>query len=300
MARRPHAVTASLAALALLPTALGTLVSASAEPPTTSLPKLVITVSDRELVYTSRQLLQRPDVETLTIEDESAYPRQQMTFRAVKMASLLTSVKVPDDSTVEFIAVDGFTSAIRIAQLRQTSADQSVAYLAVEDPDNKWPQQRFDQYSAGPYYLFWVRPRLSNISREQWPYRIDRVRVRGKLEELYPRIVPAASLPRSSAAVKGYTVFVNNCLPCHTLNESGPSKMGPDLNYPMSPTEYFRDGILRKFIRDPQSVRKNPGTSMGRFPEQILPEEELDQLIAYLEHMAALKRQSQGKERSTS
>jgi cytochrome c2 len=287
MARLSHAVAVSLSVVALA--------SASTEAAKTSSPKLVITVADRQIVYTSRELLQRPDVETLTIADESAYPRQQMTFRAIKMASLLESVKVPGDSTVEFIAVDGFASAIRIAQLRQTGADQSVAYLAIEDPGNKWPQQRFDQNSAGPFYLFWVRPRLSNISREQWPYRIDRVQVRGKLEELYPRIVPAASLPRNSAAVKGYSVFVDNCLPCHTVNESGPSKMGPDLNYPMSPTEYFRDGILRKFIRDPQSVRKNPNTSMGRFPEQIISNEELDQLIAYLEHMAALKRQSQAK-----
>jgi cytochrome c1 len=68
----------------------------------------------------------------------------------------------------------------------------------------------------------------------------------------------------------------------------------------MSPTEYFREGILRKLIRDTQSIRKNPKTSMGRFPEQILSEEELDQLIAYLEHMAALRRESQGKQRSTS
>ncbi len=287
-------------ATVLLIATLSALLTASAEPGATSSPKLVITISDREIVYTTAELLKRPDVETLTVADESAYPRQQMTFRAVRMASLLESVKVPADSTVEFIAIDGFTSAIRISQLRQTSADQSVAYLAIEDPEKKWPQQRFDAYSAGPYYLFWIRPRLSNISREQWPYRIERVQVRGVIEELYPRIVPSASLPKNSPAAKGYTVFVNNCLPCHTLNESGPSKVGPDLNYPMSPTEYFREGILRKFIRDPQSIRKNPQTSMGRFPEQILSEEELDQLIAYLEHMAALKRQSQSKERSTS
>ncbi len=287
-------------AIILLMAVLGTLVTASAETATTSSPKLVITTSDLEIVYTTRELLQRADVETLTIPDESAYPRQQMMFRAVKMASLLESVKVPDDSIVEFIAIDGFTSAIRIAQLRQTSVDQSVAYLAIEDPDKKWPQQRFDQYSAGPYYLFWIRPRLSNISRELWPYRIDRIRVSGEIEKLYPGIVPAAALSRTSRAVKGYTVFVNNCLPCHTLNESGPSKVGPDLNYPMSPTEYFREGILRKFIRDTQSIRKNSKTSMGRFPEQILSDQELDQLIAYFEHMAALRRQSQGKQRSTS
>jgi mono/diheme cytochrome c family protein len=282
-------------AIALFIAALSAFLSASAETVMTSSSRLVITVPNRQIVYTSRELLERPDVETLTIADESAYPRQQMTFRAVKMASLLESVSVPDDSTVEFIAIDGFTSAIRIAQLRQTSEDQSVAYLAIEDQDKKWPQQRFDAHSAGPYYLFWIRPRLSNISREQWPYRIEKIHVRGAIEELYPRIVPALSLSRTSPAAKGYTVFVNNCLPCHTLNESGPAKVGPDLNFPMSPTEYFREGILRKLIRDTQSIRRNPKTSMGRFPEQILSEEELDQLIAYLEHMAALRREDQDK-----
>lgn len=250
-------------------------------------PKLVISAPEQTIVYRSAELLKRPDVEIITIQDQAAYPRQQMTFTAIKMAALLEGVDAPDDATVEFIALDGFASSIPLGKLRNTSSEHSIAYLAIEDPQDPWPLQRLGQATAGPFYLFWVNPGLSNIGREEWPYRINKIRVRGALESLYPEIVPAASLPSNSPAVHGYQIFVKNCLPCHTINLSGPSKVGPDLNYPMSPTEYFREDLLRKFIRDSQSVRANPNTSMGPFPEEILSETELDHLIAYLEHMAS-------------
>jgi hypothetical protein len=68
------------------------------------------------------------------------------------------------------------------------------------------------------------------------------------------------------------------------MNGAGPERMGPDLNQPMSPTEYLRDEILRQLIRDPSSVRKIPDSSMVGVPS--LTDAELDQLLAYFRHMA--------------
>jgi cytochrome c1 len=65
--------------------------------------------------------------------------------------------------------------------------------------------------------------------------------------------------------------------------------MGPDLNLPMNPTEYFREGILGTFIRDPQSVRNIPGSRMSAFPESVISDAEMSQLLAYLRHMAGRK-----------
>ena len=65
--------------------------------------------------------------------------------------------------------------------------------------------------------------------------------------------------------------------------------MGPDLNLPLNPTEYFRDGMLRQLIRDPGSVRKIPGSAMGAFGKESISDAELDQLLAYLQHMATRK-----------
>ena len=62
--------------------------------------------------------------------------------------------------------------------------------------------------------------------------------------------------------------------------------MGPDLNMPHNPTEYFQPGYLRKLIRDPQSLRQWPQAKMPGFTESVLSEQELDALLAYLGHMA--------------
>ena len=63
--------------------------------------------------------------------------------------------------------------------------------------------------------------------------------------------------------------------------------MGPDLNRPMNPTEYFQLAALRRYIRNPASVRTWPDQKMPGFGPDRLSEAELDAVIAYLEHMAA-------------
>ena len=65
--------------------------------------------------------------------------------------------------------------------------------------------------------------------------------------------------------------------------------MGPDLNLPMNPTEYFKEGIFEKYVRNPDSVRKWNGQRMPSFPEEVLTDEELAQVHRYLEFMARRK-----------
>jgi cytochrome c1 len=62
--------------------------------------------------------------------------------------------------------------------------------------------------------------------------------------------------------------------------------MGPDLNQPMNPTRYMtRDG-LHALIREPRSVRSWPTLQMPGFAAAQLSDAEIDQIIAYLDHMA--------------
>ena len=247
-------------------------------------PQLVVRYDGGELVYKTDELLMRDDLEEITITDVAAYPRQEVTFRAVRMANLLEPIDIADDATIEFTAVDGFALAITPKVLLNTSPDQSVAYLAIEDPARKWPL-RPNGDTAGPYYLFWLNPELSNIGREEWPFQIDVIEIRSALESIYPAIFPAKDIPVDDPIRKGLQSFVKNCLTCHTMNGEGPASMGPDLNLPMSPVEYFRDGILRTFIRDPQSIRLYPTTPMAGFGTDLIADEELDQLLAYMTHM---------------
>ena len=58
---------------------------------------------------------------------------------------------------------------------------------------------------------------------------------------------------------------------------------------PHNPTEYFSGDFLTRYIRDPQSLRRWPQGKMPGFAVEVLSHDELNQLIAYLRHMAERK-----------
>jgi mono/diheme cytochrome c family protein len=102
---------------------------------------------------------------------------------------------------------------------------------------------------------------------------------------------PAPGLAASDPVTKGFAVFQRNCITCHTLNGQGDAKLGPDLNIPHSPTEYLRDDMLRTLVRNPQDMRHWPQAKMPGFNRQTLSDADLDNLVAYLKHMARRKAQ---------
>jgi hypothetical protein len=73
--------------------------------------------------------------------------------------------------------------------------------------------------------------------------------------------------------------------------------VGPDMNKPMSPTDYLTRSGLHALIRDPTSVRNWPGMVMPGFPQDRMSDREIDLVIDYLAHMAA-RRTSQQRARS--
>lgn len=250
---------------------------------------LTIAADGRKCEFHAAELLKHPELETITIQDVSAYPRQTVTFSAIKMAALLKCMRIEDESRLEFIAQDGFTANLAASALLNTMTGKAVAYLAVENPEMPWAPHGSGAGTAGPFYVFWKNPQLSNIGREEWPFKFNRVVVKGTLESIYPEIVPDSSAPGLDRLLSGFNVYVKNCLACHKLNRVGPGSMGPDLNYPLSATRYFNEGILRMYIRDPQSVRAHPRSAMGPFPPELISDAELDDLIGYLNHMAGRK-----------
>jgi cytochrome c2 len=110
--------------------------------------------------------------------------------------------------------------------------------------------------------------------------------IKKSMQESYPDIFPGASVSEVSPIRKGFKVFTQACFTCHTMNLQGESHMGPDLNSPMSPTEYFKEGILQKFVRNPKSVRQWPSAAMPPFPKEVVSEGDLENLIHYFKHMS--------------
>ena len=247
-------------------------------------PTLTFKTGDRVLTLTTPQLLARPDVVSITVPKDVAYGRT-MHYRAVPMVPLITEAKLSLDEPIEIKALDGFVAQFP-AGLFKKGRDAAEPYLAIELPDEPWPTLPGKTQSAGPFYVVWLNPQASGISPEYWPYQVASFENVEDPRVRWPQIDLASTVPQNDPARRGLSVFIENCFACHTMNGGGESTLGPDLNMPMSPTEYFQPEALRLFLRDPEAVRSWPGRTMTGFEVDALSDEELDDLIAYLKAMA--------------
>jgi mono/diheme cytochrome c family protein len=255
-------------------------------------PALVIRSGGKKVVYRRSELLKRKDVVTLEIDYDPAFPGKKLLYRAVPAHALFDAVEIPKDATIQFRCLDGFSGPMDQKKLLNTSSSAgSIAYLAMELPDEKWPaiNPPVDTRTAAPFYLVWTDPKKSAIGREQWPFQLAGFEVKTALASAFPAIQVDPSLPGTHPARHGLEIFVQNCFPCHTLNQQGESQMGPDLNLPRNPTEYFTEPVLKAFIRNPQSLHHWPESRMAPFSKDDLSDASLTDLLAYLRHMAKRK-----------
>jgi len=242
-----------------------------------------------ELDHTTRTwqtaaLLKHPQAQTVQIIDDVSYKRT-MTYRAVPLAVLLSGVK--PESHLQAVALDGFAAELTAAPLLENHGAR--AWLAVEDPAQPWPALADGKPSAGPFYLVWTNPQAGHISPEQWPFQISGIKQSKTVAERFPALLPDPKLAANDPVNQGFALFQKNCLACHRLNGAGDAQVGPDLNIPYNPTEYFGGDFLKRYIRDPQSLRHWPQAKMPAFAASVLPDNELDLLVGYLKHMAGRK-----------
>ncbi|HTD04961.1 cytochrome c [Undibacterium sp.] len=228
--------------------------------------------------FTRAELLRLPGLHNIEIANDASY-HKTMRYQAVPVAALLPQVQKM--ISVQFTAMDGFVANIPGPLL----ASNAQAWLAIEPADGKWPPLKSGSAaSAGPFYLVWLTPEKAGISNEQWPYQIARIAESQPLEMRHPQVLPKTAA--DSAELRGLKVYVTNCAVCHRINGGGDAAIGPDLNKPYNPTEYFQEAYLRKLIRDPASVRSWKQSAMPGFSEPVLPETDLNDLLAYLRQMA--------------
>ena len=234
--------------------------------------------------WQTEELLKHPQLQSLTINNDVSY-KKDMTYQAVPLAALLTGVK-PEDH-LQAVALDGFAAELAAAPL--LNKDGARAWLAIEDPARPWPPLSAGKHSAGPFYLVWTDPQAGNISPEQWPFEVASIKLMAPVAQRFPALLPDPALKADDPVNKGFALFQKNCLACHRLNGAGDAQFGPDLNIPYSPTEYFGADFLKRYIRDPQSLRQWPQAKMPGFSAQVLPDGDLEMLVGYLKHMAGRK-----------
>jgi mono/diheme cytochrome c family protein len=261
-------------------------IAALCRPAGASEPTLRITDSGTERDFTASALLSRPDRISLNVPNDVSYGRS-MQFSAVPLLGLLGSSINGRFDTLEARAADGFVSQIPLSLVLTGTTGGSVAWVAVEDPAQPWPALPKSGSSAGPFYLVWEHPERSGIQSEQWPYALASLTMVESPEHRWPRIALPADIAADATSRRGERVFITQCFPCHQLFGAGNAEMGPDLGRPMSATVYLTDEGLRAIIRDPRAVRTWPAQRMPGFDRSVLPDADLDAVLAYLHAITA-------------
>lgn len=282
---RPRTFRLSLTAAGL--TLFGALLPSAVSAPSQAMtePGIEIIVGEKTLRFDRSQLLARDDAQAIKVKGDVAYGRP-MAYQAVPLASLLEGLEIPAETVIEAVATDGFAAQLPVDLLVNTDSKGAVAWVAVEPPGAPWPPLPGKPMSAGPFYLVWTGDQAATVRSEQWPYQMARLVTQPSPASRWPQLAVDAALPASDPIRSGQSLFVTQCLACHKLNGVGSGDMGPDLNRPMSPTEYLSPPALHALIRDPASVRDWPDRKMQGFTPQQLTDREIDQVIAYLRHMA--------------
>jgi len=251
-------------------------------------PAITVTVGNATRSFTRDELLARPDVATIAVMRDVTY-RVAMTYRAVPVASLLAGMRLPPDSVLEAVTLDGFIAQLPPDLILNTDASKAVAWLAIEPADHPWPPIPKKDASAGPFYIVWTGAAVATIRTEQWPYQMAKLISQPSPATRWPALAVNAALAPTDPVRAGQALFVVQCLPCHKLNGAGAADVGPDLNLPQNPTEYFTPQALHDLIRNPRAVRTWPALAMPSFAADALSDREIELIISYLKHMAGRK-----------
>ncbi|KEO55704.1 c-type cytochrome [Thalassospira permensis] len=247
----------------------------------------VTTPTGEVSVYQTDELLSHAAAREITVVDDAAYGRD-MTYRAVPVASLIGDAGAVDDETgLEVIALDGFVANIPLPLVLLEGDETAQAWIAIEPEDARWPNLPGKEVSAGPFSLVWVDAAVSHIRSEQWPYQVAKIGYAAFPAARWPQL--ALGDDAAEDAKRGQAVFIDQCFACHRMNGAGITELGPDLNLPMNPVDYFKPDALVMLIRDPASVRHWPDMQMHGFTTDQLSDAEIRDVIAYLQAMAGRK-----------
>lgn len=219
----------------------------------------------------------------VTIANDPVYHKTKK-YKAVS-ASLLIQTEIdltkidPKNTKIVFECIDGYKPEMPLELFLNANP-----YLAFEDVDapkgTKWETIFKDEneMNAAPFYIVYESVSEKD-SRYKWPYNLVKIYLEPlnkSKKELFPT--------NNKELESGYALFQNHCITCHALNGIG-GTMGPELNYPKSVTEYWKEKELVDYIVNPASFRNK-----AKMPTLGITKQQSQEILDYLKYMSENKK----------
>lgn len=233
------------------------------------------------------ELVQSGGTKTLTANNPTDSTIKS--YQGVSLIPLLDAVFNSDwknRDAIKFNASDGYQPIIPISVILKHNGIIAIG----ENGQHGFSQllrNNGETVDPGPFFLVWEN--IQDIAAKNepwlsWPWQLTTIELTS-FEREYPQSTPPAASQES--VKKGFLAFRQHCIKCHAINGDG-GNIGPELNYPVSVTEYWQPEWLVRFIADPQSVRAN--SKMIPFYRDVGNRGELiADIVEYLKVMASRK-----------
>ena len=219
--------------------------------------------------------------------DDPVYKRP-MRYRGYPLAEVLRrNVKDVDKvaaAGAELVlrAADGYAPSMDLARALKGTGVIAFRDLARPESDPWEPfLQGKERITPAPYYLVWPGVDATDATYK-WPYQLVEIEIQS-FQQRFGAAVPKATAGGGDRARRGFLVFKEHCIGCHSVNLVG-GDLAPELNVPKSVTEYWRAADIKALVRDASTFRAR--SKMPPFPQ--LANADIDALLHYLE---AMKRQ---------
>ncbi len=189
---------------------------------------------------------------------------------------------------IVFLCADGYQPSIPVTKF--LAYDAYFAFASADDSPFMLNNvlQNNEMVRLEPLYLVWDNLKASELLEEgaaDMPYQIKGIELTS-FAARFPVLFPPVNA--SQEVQRGFLHFRKHCIACHTINGQGGGK-APELNYPLSVTEYIKPEYLKRWIDDPSSIRYN--TTMPALTAEISAREKvIEELIAYLKAISTVKR----------
>jgi mono/diheme cytochrome c family protein len=221
-------------------------------------------------------------LEAVTVTVDDPVYKKKKTYHGFALLDVLTLAGLKDDGQgdeIVFTAKDGYSPHASFEMLREHRA-----FLTFREQGKSGFEevaQGKARVSPDPYYLVWEEG--SQLAESvPWPYQLVKIEL-VNFHDKYNRMHPDG-VHKSSSVRKGFLVFKNHCVRCHSINLQG-GDLGPELNAPQNVTEYWAKDTLKRFIRDASSFRYK-----DKMPPFLhLKDQELEEVLDYLEFMKGHK-----------